>query len=59
MSAPDRIDLDSADQTWSSVYVAAISHEVVYHERHGRDWRWLWLRHRTVTEVVSIRNLDA
>jgi hypothetical protein len=56
----DRVEpVDLPDQTWTAVNAAALSHEVVYYEHRIRDWRWLWLRRSTVTEIVSVRDLDA
>ena len=33
-------------------------HVVVYVEYKIRDWRWLWLRKRTVTEIAGAIDLE-
>jgi hypothetical protein len=44
--------LDAADMTWSGVN-ATLHATVLYADVRVRDWRWLWLRHKTVTRLMD------
>ena len=41
------------DVTWSPVTGASFSHVVIYGEYRVRDWRWLWLRRKTVVRYLG------
>jgi hypothetical protein len=48
---------DTADATWTTTNMT-ITHAVTYADRQVRDWRWLWLRKRTITELVTYIEID-
>lgn len=41
------------DITWAPVTGAKFEHVVVYGDERVRDWRWLWLRRKTVTRLLG------
>lgn len=52
--------LDADDVTWSVASPEKWTHLVIYRERRKRDWRWLWLRKKTVTNIYTREwNCDA
>jgi hypothetical protein len=47
-------DLDPADQIWRPAKADRLKLVVVYGDVQVRDWRWLWLRKRTRTEILAV-----
>jgi hypothetical protein len=45
------------DYTWPAAGGATLKHVVYYGDRRVRDWRWLWLRHKTVTRLLGSEDL--
>lgn len=46
-----------AEQTWAGMSGEKMQMLVLYAERRVRDWRWLWLRRKTVHEIVGSAQL--
>ena len=45
---------DLSDLTWPSLTNITWHIGIAYTERRVRDWRFLWLRHRIVGEIVGV-----
>ena len=50
----DGLKLDASDAKWPAIEMTTISRRVYYQEIRVRDWRWLWLRRKTVTKLLDL-----
>lgn len=51
--------IDAADVTWKVAGTQTWKFGALYRERMVRDWKWLWLRKKFVTEYMGHIEFDS